>query len=82
MKKVWLQIFITKKIPKEGVPCKCLSMAMLDSVLKAYENYHPQTFSEECKYVQEKAKSENDINDNLDSGSDDETKPGNDEYDE
>ena len=55
---------------------------MLDSVLKAYENYHPQTFSGECKYVQEKAKSENDINDNLDSGSDDETKPGNDEYDE
>ena len=76
MKKVWLQIFITKKIPKEGVPCKC----SLDSVLKSYKNYHPQTFSEECKYVQEKTKSENYINDNLDSGSDDETKSDNDEY--
>ena len=61
---------------------------MLDSVLKAYENYHPQTFSEECKYVQEKTKLENYINDNSNSDSDDETKSDNDndndndEYDE
>ena len=85
---MWLQIFITKKIPKQGVPCKCLSVIMLDSVLKAYENYHPQTFSEECKYVQEKTKFENYINDNSNSDSDDETKSDNDndndndEYDE
>ena len=26
---------------------------MLDSVLHAYEKYHPQTFSEECKYKQQ-----------------------------
>ena len=26
---------------------------MLDSVLYAYEKYHPQTFSEECKYKQQ-----------------------------
>ena len=29
---------------------------MLDSVLYAYEEYHPQTFLEECKYKQEKIK--------------------------
>ena len=61
---------------------------MVDSVLKAYENYHPQTFFEECKYVQEKTKFENYINDNSNSDSDDETKSDNDndndndEYDE
>ena len=26
---------------------------MLDSVLYAYEKYHPQAFSEECKYKQQ-----------------------------
>ena len=33
-------------MPKEKVQCKCLSIIMLDSVLNAYEMYHPQTFSE------------------------------------
>ena len=41
-------------MPKEKVPCKCLSIIMLDSVIEAYEKYHLQTFLEECKYVQEK----------------------------
>ena len=27
--------FHNKKIPKVGVPCKCLSIIMLDSVIKA-----------------------------------------------
>ena len=36
--------FHNKKIPKVGVSCKCLSIIMLDSVIKAYEMYHPQTF--------------------------------------
>ena len=43
----------SKKIPEEKIPCKCLSIIMLDSVLYAYEKYHPQTFSEECKYKQQ-----------------------------
>ena len=58
-------------MPKEKVPFKCLSIVMLDSVIKANKKYYPQKFSEECKYVQEKMKSENYIDDNLDSGSDD-----------
>ena len=65
--------FHDKKIPKEKVPCKCLSIIMLDSVIESDEKYYPQTFLEECKYVQEKIKFENDINDNLDSNSNDET---------
>ena len=35
--------FHNKIIPKENVPCKCLSIMILDSVIKAYGGYHPQT---------------------------------------
>ena len=65
--------FHNKKMPKEKSPCKCLSIIMLDSVIKANKKYYPQTFLEECKYVQEKIKIENHINDDLDSNSNDET---------
>ena len=41
--------FQSKKIPKEKVPCKCLSIIMLDSVIKAKKEYYPQTLFEECK---------------------------------
>ena len=51
--------FHNKKMPKEEAPCKCLSIIMLDSVIKANKKYYPQTFLEECKYVQEKIKFEN-----------------------
>ena len=60
-----------KKAPNEKIPCKCLSIITLDSVTEAYENYYPQTFLEECKYLQEKLKLENYINNSLDSDSDD-----------
>ena len=72
--------FHNKKVPKEKIPCKCLSIIMLDSVIKAYNKYYPQTFLEECKYVHEKIKFENYINDNLNSDSDDGN--NNDEYEE
>ena len=62
--------FHNKKIPKEKAPCKCLSIIMLDSVIKANKKYYPQTFLEECKYVQEKIKNENYIDDDLKSDSD------------
>ena len=39
--------FHNKKLPKEKLPCKGLSIAILDSVLKEYGGYHPQTFLEE-----------------------------------
>ena len=34
----------SKEIPEEEIPHKCLSMIILDSVLYAYEKYHPQIF--------------------------------------
>ena len=57
--------FHNKKMPKEKVPCKCLSIIMLDSVIESDEKYYPQKCLEECKYVQEKIKFENYIDEEL-----------------
>ena len=46
-------------MPKEKAPCKCLSIIMIDSVIKANKKYYPQTLLEECNYIQEKIKTEN-----------------------
>ena len=35
--------FHNKKIPKEKTSCKCLSIIMLDSVIKTNKKYYPQT---------------------------------------
>ena len=37
-------------MPKENVSCKCLSIIILDSVIKAKKKYYPQILLEECKY--------------------------------
>ena len=71
--------FYNEKVPKEKEQYKCLSIIILDSVLKAYEKYHPQTYLEECKYKQQKQKQKlknNYINEDLksDTDSNDETK--------
>ena len=65
--------FQDKKVPKEKGPCKCLSIIMLDSVIKAKKKYYPQTLLEECKYEQEKIKMENLIDDDLEKSSSDES---------
>ena len=57
--------FHEKKMPKEKAPCKCLSIIMLDSVVKANKKYYLQTLLEECKYVQEEIKIENLIEEHL-----------------
>ena len=75
--------FHNKKMPKEKAPCKYLSILMLDSVIKANINYYPQTFLEECKYVQENIKIENHIDDlKSDSNSNEETESAIDTSDE
>ena len=60
----------SKKIPEEKIPHKCLSIIILDSVIYAYEKYHPQIFLEECKYVKENIKTKNYIDEELKSESD------------
>ena len=76
--------FHNKKMPKEKSPCKCLSIIMLDSVIRANENIILKHL-EECKYVQEKIKTENYIDEDLgksesDSGSNDKTESDIDNY--
>ena len=65
--------FQDKKVPKEKGPCKCLSIIMLDSVIKAKKKYYPQTLSEECKYDREKIKIENLMDDDLEKSLSDES---------
>ena len=72
--------FHKNKIPKEKAPCECLSIIMLDSVIKANKKYYPQILKGECKYLQEKIKTDNYIDEDLeksesDRGSNNETEP-------
>ena len=60
-------------MPKEKTLCMCLSIIMLDSVIKAKKKYYPQTLLEECKYEQEKIKMENLIDDDLEKSLSDES---------
>ena len=63
--------FQGKKIPKENTSSKCLSLIILDSVIRVNKKYYPQTLSEECKYEIKNIKMENPINDALDPSSSD-----------
>ena len=47
--------FHNNKMPKEKAPCKCISIILIDSVIKI----------EECKYIQEKIKIENYFDEDL-----------------
>ena len=58
--------FQGRKVPKENASYKCLSLLVLDSVIRVNKKYYPQTFLEEFKYVIRKNKMEKLINDDLD----------------
>ena len=70
--------FQGKEITKENASYDCLSLIMLDPVVRANKRYYPQTLLEECKYEIKKNKMENLINDNLDPSSSDESDNGSD----
>ena len=61
------------KMPKEKTPSKCLSIIMLDSVIKAKKKYYSQTLLQECKYEQERIKIEKLINNDLEKNESDES---------
>ena len=41
--------FHNKKTLKEKAPCKCLTIIMLDSIIKAKKTYYLQALLDECK---------------------------------
>ena len=43
--------FHNNKLPKEGSRFICLSVILIDPAFKTGNNYYPQVFLEECKYV-------------------------------
>ena len=61
--------FQGKGVPKEKPSCKCLSIIILDSVVKAKKKHYPQTLLEECKYEPKKIKMENFTDDDLEKSS-------------
>ena len=74
--------FQGKKFPKEGFSYKCLSLIMLDSIIKTNKKCHSQTLLEECKYEITKKKMENLINDDFDSSSKSDSESDNESGDE
>ena len=70
--------FQGKKVPKENASYKCLSLIMLDSVIRVNKKYYPKTVLKECKYVIRKNKMKNHINEDLDLSSSDESDNEND----
>ena len=55
--------FYDQKIPKLDSNHTCLAVISLDSALKKDDNYYPQVFLKECKYIEKKVF--RDIKDNL-----------------
>ena len=58
-------VFKDKKVPKENTSSKCLSLIMLDSVIRTNKKYYPQTLLEECKYKITRTKTKNLIKNDL-----------------
>ena len=58
--------FQGKEVPKENASYKCLSLIVLDCVIRANKKYYPQALLEECKYEIKNNKMENLIKDDLD----------------
>ena len=73
--------FQGQKVPKENAAFKCISLIMLDSVIRVNKKYYPQTLLEECRYVIRKNKMENLINNDLTLSSSDESANKSDEGD-
>ena len=58
--------FQYNKIPKDNEYCACLSVILLDSIfVNSNEEYYPQIFLEERKYVIKDRKTINTINEGL-----------------
>ena len=49
--------FHNNEIPREDSQFICLSVILIDSVLRTGKSYYPEVFSEECKYVVKEKKS-------------------------
>ena len=58
-----LEVFTIKKFPKVDSNHTCLVVISLYSALKKDENYCPQVFLKECKYIAKKVIRH--VNDNL-----------------
>ena len=57
--------FQGKDVSKRDASYKCLSLIILDSIVKVGKKYYPQVFLEECRYVKRENKMVNYINNDI-----------------
>ena len=74
--------FKGKETLKGDSSSKCLSLVMLESVVKAGKKYYPQVFFEEFKYFKIKNQMFNYINDDLEMTSSDDDDDDDDDSDD
>ena len=67
------------KIAQEGSQCICPSVILVDSVFRTGNNYYPQVFLEECKYIVKEKKMSKYIIDGIEISSDSDGKNNSDE---
>ena len=65
--------FQGKTVPKENASYKCISLIMLNSLIRVNKKYYLQRLLEDCAYVIRKNKMENLINNDLSLSSSDES---------
>ena len=56
----------SNKILKQGFQCICQLVLLIDSVYRTGQNYYHQVFLEECKYAVEEKKIPENITDDID----------------
>ena len=66
--------FNDKEMPKVGSSYTCLAVILINFVIKKDENYYPQVFLEECKYIGKEKKVIRYITDDLSFFNDDSDK--------
>ena len=62
--------FRNNKLPKEGSQCIYLSVILIDSVYRKDENYYPQVFQKNVKYIFKERKMSKSIADGIEISSD------------
>ena len=71
--------FHNNEIPKGGSQFICLSVILINSVVRTGKSYYPQVLFEECKYVVQEKEMPEFITDNIEISFDDSDKEDSDE---
>ena len=57
--------FFWKPVSRRGSNFTCLAVILVDFIIKKDENYYPQLFLKECKYIEKEKKGDKYFTDDL-----------------